>query len=169
MEKSTMDQKVLDEIISRYDSPSGRLLGILSEIQNTERYIPQESLEMLSEKIGVPLSQLFGLVTFYSFFSLEPVGEHRITVCTGTACHVKGAANILTTLESLLGLPKGIIEEKRAPVTTENNAFTLGIARCFGACSIAPVIRVDNNLYGFANSDGLPAILEKYGWRRDDY
>jgi NADH:ubiquinone oxidoreductase subunit E len=161
-----MDEKTLDGTISRYDSPSGRLLGILEEIQNEERYIPRESLEQLSEKLDVPLSQLYSLVTFYSFFSLVPVGDHRITVCMGTACHVKGAAEILTTLESLLGFPEGITEEKRDPVTTEDNAFTLEIARCFGACSIAPVLRVDNTLYGYAKAGDLPGILEEYGWER---
>jgi len=163
-----MDEITLDEIISRYDSPSGRLLGILSDIQNTERYIPRESLEMLSGKLDVHLSQLYSLVTFYSFFSLEPVGDHRITVCMGTACHVKGAGEILRNLEELLGFPAGITEEKRKPVTTDDNAFTLEIARCFGACSIAPVLRVDNNLYGYAKPEDLPGILEEYGWRGDE-
>lgn len=163
-----MDEKTLDDIISRYDSPSGRLLGILSDIQNKERYIPRESLEMLSGKLDVHLSQLYSLVTFYSFFSLEPVGDHRITVCMGTACHVKGAAEILRSLEVLLGLPAGITEERRKPVTTEDNAFTLEIARCFGACSIAPVLRVDNNLYGYVRPEDLSGILEEYGWRGDE-
>ena len=163
-----MDEETLDDIISQYDAPSGRLLGILGEIQNSERYIPRESLEMLSAKLEVPLSQLYSLVTFYSFFSLQPVGDHRVTVCMGTACHVKGAAAILNGLEQLLGLPEGVTEETRSPVTTEDNAFTLEIARCFGACSIAPVLRVDNNLYGYATPEGLPAILEEYGWRKHE-
>ena len=97
-----MDVTTLDEIISRYDAPSGRLLVILGEIQNQEGYIPRESLEMLSEKLDVRLSQLYSLTTFYSFFSLTPVGDHVITVCMGTACHVKGAVKILEALEGML-------------------------------------------------------------------
>lgn len=162
-----MDEKTLDGIIDRYDSPSGKVLGILGDIQNSEGYIPRESLEVLSEKLGIPLSQLYSVVTFYSFFSLVPVGEHTITVCMGTACHVKGAARILSTIEGLLGLPEGITEEKRGYVTTDDNAFTVEIARCFGACSIAPVLRIDNELYGYVKTEDIPGILEKYGRVKD--
>ena len=83
-----MDEKTLETIIARYDSPSGKVLGILGDIQRSEGYIPRETLEMLSVKIDVRISQLYSIVTFYSFFSLKPVGEHVITVCMGTACHV---------------------------------------------------------------------------------
>ena len=164
-----MDEQALDAIISAYDSPSGRLLGILGDIQNTHRYIPRDSLEMLSWKLDIPLSQLYSVVTFYSFFTLIPIGEHRITVCMGTACHVKGAGEILKNLEKLLGFPEGITEEQRSPVTTKDNVFTLEIARCFGACSIAPVLKVDNTLYGYAKAEDVPGILEEYGWKKDDY
>ncbi|MDD3621307.1 MAG: NAD(P)H-dependent oxidoreductase subunit E [Methanofollis sp.] len=160
-----MDEKTLDEIISRYDSPSGRLLGILEEIQTSEGYIPRDVLEMLSVKLDVRLSQLYSLVTFYSFFSLKPIGEHVVTVCMGTACHVRGAAEILTTLEKLLGIERGTTQDGKYSVTTKDNKFTLEIARCFGACSIAPVIDIDGDLYGYTTPERLPEILEDYGWR----
>lgn len=159
-----MDEKTLDEIISRYDSPSGRLLGILSEIQNSEGYIPRDTLEMLAKKLDVHLSQLYSLVTFYSFFSLKPVGEHVITVCMGTACHVRGAVEVLSTLETLLGIEGGGTEDGKYSVTTADNRFTLEVARCFGACSIAPVVEVDGRLYGYATPEHLPDILREYGW-----
>ena len=159
-----MDETTLDEIIARYEAPSGRLLGILGEIQNQEGYISRESLEMLSEKLDVCLSQLYSLTTFYSFFSLTPVGDHVITVCMGTACHVKGAMKILETLEVMLRIRSGTTEAGKFSVTTEDRKFTLEIARCFGACSMAPVLRVDGNLYGYATPEDLPAILAEYGW-----
>jgi NADH-quinone oxidoreductase subunit E len=163
-----MDETTLDEIISRYEAPSGRLLGILGEIQDQEGYIPRESLEMLAEKLDVRRSQLYSLTTFYSFFSLTPVGDHVITVCMGTACHVKGAVKILETLEGMLGIKSDDSEDGKFSITTEDKKFTLEIARCFGACSMAPVLRVDGNLYGYATPEDLPAILAEYGWERHE-
>jgi NADH-quinone oxidoreductase subunit E len=163
-----MDEKTLDIIIARYEAPAGRLLGILGEVQNQEGYIPRETLEMLSVKLEVPLSQLYGLATFYSFFSLTPVGDHVITVCMGTACHVKGAVKILETLEEMLGIRSDVTEDGKFSITTEDRKFTLEIARCFGACSMAPVLRVDGNLYGYATPENLPGILSEYGWERHE-
>jgi NADH:ubiquinone oxidoreductase subunit E len=160
-----MEEKTLEEIIARYDSPSGKVLGILGDIQRSEGYIPREALEMLSVKIDVHIAQLYSIVTFYSFFSLKPVGEHVITVCMGTACHVKGAVGILASLEKMLDLPGDVSEDGKFSVTTKDNQFTVEIARCFGACSMAPVLQIDGILYGYATPASLPAILEKYGWK----
>jgi NADH-quinone oxidoreductase subunit E len=160
-----MDDKTLDEIISEYPSPSGRILGILRQIQIRERYIPKDVLKLLSVKVDVPLSQLFALVTFYSFFSLKPVGEHLITVCMGTPCHVKGAEEILKTFQDLLEIPDESFDGKYSQ-TTGDNKFTVEIARCFGACSMAPVVHVDGALYGYVTPEKIPEILESYGWSR---
>lgn len=159
-----MDEPTLDAIIARYEAPPGRLLGILGEIQDAEGYIPRESLEMLAEKLDVHRSQLYSIITFYSYFSLTPVGDHVITVCMGTACHVKGAFGILQGLEGMLGITSDASEDGRYSMTTEDRKFTLEIARCFGACSMAPVLRVDGNLYGYATKEDLPKILAEYGW-----
>ncbi len=160
-----MDSHVLDTLIARYEAEEGRLLGILSEIQEQEGYIPHDLLLMLSEKLGIRLSRLYSLVTFYSFFSLQPIGEHVITVCMGTACHVKGAEAVLAALEQHLGIEAGATQDGKFSVTTKDNQFTVTIARCFGACSIAPVLSVDGNLFGYATPENLPAILAGYGWR----
>ena len=160
-----MDETMLDTIISRYEDPSGRLLGILGEIQDQEGYIPRESLVMLAEKLDVRLSQLYSLATFYTYFSLTPVGEHVITVCMGTACHVKGASEILQALEEMLGIKSNTSDDGKFSITTADKKFTLEIARCFGACSMAPVLRVDGNLYGYATKEDLPGILAEYGWK----
>jgi NADH-quinone oxidoreductase subunit E len=159
-----MDEPTLDAIIARYDDPAGRLLGILGEIQDADGYIQKEALVMLAEKLDVRLSQLYGLATFYSYFSLTPVGEHVITVCMGTACHVKGAPEILRALEEMLKTGSGTSEDGKFSITTEDKKFTLEIARCFGACSMAPVLRIDGNLYGYATRESLPVILKEYGW-----
>lgn len=159
-----MDETTLDTIIAEYEAPAGRLLGILGEIQDREGYIPHETLAMLAEKTDVRLSQLYSLVTFYSYFSLKPVGDHVITVCMGTACHVKGAPGILLALKEMLGITSGTSDDGRFSITTDDKKFTLEIARCFGACSMAPVLRVDGNLYGYATKEDLPAILAEYGW-----
>jgi NADH-quinone oxidoreductase subunit E len=161
-----MDEKILDAIIARYDSPSGKVLGILGDIQRSEGYIPRDTLEVLSAKLEIRLSQLYSIVTFYSFFSTRPVGEHVITVCMGTACHVKGAVGILTALEKMLDLPGTVSNDGKFSVTTKDNRFTVEIARCFGACSMAPVLQVDGTLYGYATPEMLPGILEQYGWRK---
>lgn len=159
-----MDEPTLDAIIARYDDPAGRLLGILGEIQDADGYISREALGMLAEKLDVRLAQLYSLATFYSYFSLTPVGEHVITVCMGTACHVKGAPEVLSALESLLKISGDTSEDGKFSVTTGDKKFTLEIARCFGACSMAPVLRIDGNLYGYATAGKLPAILKEYGW-----
>jgi NADH-quinone oxidoreductase subunit E len=159
-----MDEPTLDAIIARYEAPAGRILGILGEIQDKDGYISREALVMLAEKLDVHLSQLYSLATFYSYFSLKPVGEHVITVCMGTACHVKGAPEILKALEEMLKIGSDTSEDGKFSITTEDKKFTLEIARCFGACSMAPVLRVDGNLYGYATKENLPMILREYGW-----
>jgi len=161
-----MDEATIDGIISLYPDPAGRILGILEEVQRREGYLPRDLLEKLAEKLGVPLSQLYSLATFYSFFNLKPVGEHLITVCMGTACHVKGAVEILATLRGLLGITEELPEDRTFSVTTDDNRFTLEIARCFGACSMAPVLQVDGHLYGYMTPEEVPRVLGEFGWKK---
>ncbi|MGB9833851.1 MAG: NAD(P)H-dependent oxidoreductase subunit E [bacterium] len=161
-----MEQEKIDEIISRHITASGRLLSILEEIQKVAGYLPKQSLVYLSKQTGVPLSQLYSLATFYSFFELQPVGKHIITVCQGTACHVKGAPRLLSALEDLLDIKRGeTTPDRKFSLTTDDLEFTLNTARCFGACSMAPVIRVDGKVYGYNTPEKLPQILKRYGWR----
>ena len=162
-----MVKEQLDKIIDKYDTESGKLLGILEDIQRSEGYLSKEALIYVSRYLNVPLSKLYSLATFYSFFNLQPVGEHIITVCMGTACHVKGAPHILETLEELLNVSPGeTTADGKFMLTTKDRSFTLNTARCFGACSMAPVVRVDGKIYGYNTPKKLPAILKKYGWRR---
>ena len=161
-----MQRSEITSIVSMYSSPSGRLLGILEEVQRVEGYLSKDTLKLLSEELGVPLSELYSIATFYSFFNLKSMGRHVITVCMGTACHVRGAATIFEGLKELLGIEEGgTTKDGRFQLTTAGGEFTLTSARCFGACSMAPVIRVDEKIYGYVTLDILPNILKQYGWR----
>ncbi len=162
-----MDQSKLSEIIFKHQQPSGRLLAILEDIQKEEGYLPKELIKSLSEQIDAPLSKLYSLATFYSFFNLKPVGENIISVCMGTACHVKGAPQLLETAVELLGVqPEETTENGKFMLTTEEGcSCTLSTARCFGACSMAPVLSVNNKIYGYVTTKQLPEILKEYGWR----
>ncbi len=156
MSQEPIEEKI-DEIISRYPSPTGRVLSVLEDIQEREGYLSKEALKLLSKKLEIPLANLYSLATFYSFFNLKAVGTYTITVCMGTACHVKGAPRVLETLKKLLGIDEG--------ETTPDGSFTLSAARCFGACSIAPVIKINDRVYGHMTPEMLPSILKIYGWR----
>lgn len=116
-------------------------------------YIPEEAIFGISEKLGVPASEVFGVLTFYSQFRLEPQGKNLVSICRGTACHVRGSARILRTLESHLGI--------RAGETSPDMEFTLEEIRCFGSCSLAPVMVVNQDTYGRLTSEKSLQILER--------
>lgn len=161
-----MDFGIVDEIINKYRDPSGRILGILEDIQDVYNYLPKEVMVYVSRKLNVPLSSLYSVATFYSFFNLEPVGEHLISVCMGTACHVKGAPELLENLKHLLGIDVNeVTDDGKFVLTTTDGKFSLSSARCFGCCSMAPVIRIDDKIYGYVKIKDLPAILKEYGWK----
>ena len=161
-----MNKEQIEDIIRKYDNPEGRILGILEDIQEIYKYLPKESLEFVYEKLDIPLSKLYSIATFYSFFNLKPVGEHIITVCMGTACHVRGAKDILNNLMELLKIGVNeTTEDGKFFLTTEDKHFSLNTARCFGCCSMAPVIRVDDKIYGYVTIKELPKILKAYGWK----
>ena len=150
-----IDYMELDTIIEeQFNRDKENLIMILQEIQKKYNYLPQASLIYLSEKIGVPISTIFGVGTFYSTFSLEPRGKHIISVCLGTACHVRGAEKVRDRIQESLNLHDG--------QTTEDMLFTLESVRCLGCCSLGPVVRVDDDIYGRITSDMAGKILENY-------
>ncbi len=150
-----IDYMELDKIIEeQFHRDKEKLIMILQEIQWKYNYLPQASLIYLSEKMGVPISKIFGVVTFYSTFSLQPRGKHIISVCLGTACHVRGAEKVRERIEETLNIRDG--------QTTEDMRFTLESVRCLGCCSLGPVVRVDDDIYGRITSDMTGKILEKY-------
>lgn len=130
------------------------LIAILQDIQEVYGYLPEEALFDVAEFIGMPMSSVYGVATFYNQFRLTPLGKNVIRVCRGTACHVKNSSNILTSLETELGICAG--------QTTRDKLFTLETVACIGACSIAPVININEEYYGRITTKEIPKILKKY-------
>jgi len=130
------------------------LIPLLQEVQTIYGYLPENALRDISNFVKVPLSRVYGVATFYNQFRLMPLGENIIRVCRGTACHVKNSANILFALESELGVMAGH--------TTRDKKFTLEVVNCIGACSIAPVILVNDDYHGRISVKDIPKILKKY-------
>jgi NADH-quinone oxidoreductase E subunit len=144
-----------NQIFEKYP-PKDRssLISLLQEVQEVYGYLPEEALKDIAEHISIPLSSVYGVATFYNQFRLTPLGKNIIRVCRGTACHVKNSANILIALENELGITAG--------QTTRDKMFTLEIVACIGACSIAPVINVNQEYYGRLTTKEIPKILNKY-------
>ena len=134
--------------------PAGVLLAKLHSINAAHGYLPEPELRTAADELGVPLSQLYSAASFYASFSFQPRGHHIIQVCLGTACYIRGGDRLLEKLESILDVKPGD--------TTEDQAFTLETAYCFGSCSMSPVIRIDGEPYGRLRVDHLPRILKGY-------
>lgn len=146
--------KLITEICERYkDEPTSTMM-ILEDIQNEYGYIPLEVQELVSDLTGVPVSEIYGVVTFYSFFSMEPKGKYVIGVCLGTACYVKGSQLVLDKFSELLNVKPG--------KTTEDGLFTLDVLRCIGACAIAPAVSVNGKVYPKVKVDNVKDIIAEY-------
>lgn len=144
----------LDQVIEANKDRKGALMPILHDAQKIFGALPMEVQEVISEKLDIPLAEIYGVVTFYSQFSLVPKGEYVIGLCLGTACYVKGAQNILDRLESELGIGVG--------ETSEDGRFTLEATRCLGACGLAPVMMINEKVYGRLEASQIPGILKEY-------
>jgi NADH:ubiquinone oxidoreductase subunit E len=150
-----IDLAKLDPIFENFkDVVNGALIPVLQAAQDSYSYLPVPVLDAISARLNVPISQIYGVVTFYAQFHLEPRGKHVIRTCQGTACHVRNAARILESLKTTLGIKPG--------GTTEDLQFTLETVACIGACSLAPVMMVDHDTHGRLKPDRVPKILEKY-------
>lgn len=146
--------KTINEIIDRYSNETTPLMMILSDIQKEFGYIPLEVQELVSDRTGVPVAEIYGVVTFYSFFSLKPKGKYVIGCCLGTACYVKGAQNVIDKFSEILGITPG--------GTTEDGLFTLDALRCIGACGIAPAVSINGKVYPKVSVDMVPSIIAEY-------
>lgn len=144
----------IDNIIESYAEKPGGLIPMLEQIQFYLGYIPLSIQERISKKASIPESKIYGVVSFYSFFTTQPRGRHRIQVCLGTACYVKGAKEIVKKIEEKYGVKPG--------ECTGDKRFTFETARCFGACGLAPVMIVDGKVYGKVNADMVDEILNQY-------
>lgn len=144
----------LRDIIAQEKGKPGALMPVLQAAQNLFGYVPEEVQREIAQGLGCTLSEVYGVATFYSQFSLEPNGEYVIGVCLGTACYVKGAQKVLDRLAQELNVEVG--------KTTSDGRFTLNATRCLGACGLAPVIMINDEVYGRLEPDDVPGVLEKY-------
>ena len=149
-----MELSKIDNIIQQYGARESALLAILQDIQAEEKYLPKEALEHVSQKMNIPLVRVFRIATFYNALSLKPRGRHKIDVCLGTACHVRGGEKILDKLERDLKIPVG--------ETTKDKRFTLEAVYCVGCCSLGPVAVIDGDVYGRLSQDKVPALLKDF-------
>lgn len=148
-----MAQK-LDQIIAKYKDTRGGLIPVLHEAQELYGYLPMAVQKQVAEGLGIALADVYGVVTFYTQFSLNPKGKYKVSVCLGTACYVKGAGPIFDKISSILKIKNG--------ECTEDMLFSLDACRCIGACGLAPVIMINDDVYGRLTPDEIPGILEKY-------
>lgn len=152
--------KVVDDILNGHrDGTEGSLIPILEEIQERYHYLPRDALILVSQWLGIPLSQVYGIATFYNAFSLKRRGRHLIHVCTGTACHVRGAAQVLDRFQRRLQIQPG--------ETTPDWEFTLETVNCLGACALGPITVVDGEYFGQMAASRVDKLLKEFGMERE--
>jgi NADH:ubiquinone oxidoreductase subunit E len=156
-----MDNKILNKILLDYKKNEGNLIYLLQKIQDAFGYVPEDTVFWFSSKLDISASRLYGLITFYPKFRLKPIGKNTITICCGAACHIKGADNITKEVRDILLLSEG--ED-----TTQNLSFTVQKATCIGACSIAPVVLLNNQVYGGMDAEKAAKLLKGYE-KEDEY
>jgi len=145
--------KILD-ICNSYDNEPGELINVLHETQSLYGYLPAEVQEVIAGGLNISTAHVYGVVTFYSYFTMIPKGRFPISVCTGTACYVRGAEKVLEEFKKELNMAVG--------ETSEDGKFSINCLRCVGACGLAPVVLVGEKVYGRVSPDGVKAILENY-------
>jgi NADH:ubiquinone oxidoreductase subunit E len=149
-------EALIDRMLTHHNSGSSSpLIPILQAIQHEQGYLSRDALRLVSEKTGASLSRVFGVATFYHQFRLRPEGKHMISICRGTACHVAGVTDLYNMLVEELGLHP-------PDDTSEDGLFTLHEVRCLGACSLAPVVKVDETVYGKITQKKLRSVLDQY-------
>ncbi|MGM9974704.1 MAG: NADH-quinone oxidoreductase subunit NuoE [Clostridiaceae bacterium] len=147
-------EKELMDVIAEYKNEQGALMPIMQRAQDIYGYLPIEVQEVIADNLNIPLSQVYGVATFYSQFALKPKGRYKIGVCMGTACYVKGSAKVLEKIQDNLGI--GMKE------TTEDGLFSIEDTRCLGCCGLAPVMMINDDVYGMVTPEQIDGILDKY-------
>jgi len=148
------DLNTIKEICKSFDNKPGELINVLHKTQEHFGYLPAEIQEVVAQELNVSVAKVYGVVTFYSFFTMLPKGKHPISICTGTACYVRGADNVLQEFKRQLNIEVG--------QTTDDGKFSLSGLRCVGACGLAPVVLVGDKTYGRVSPEGVKTILEEY-------
>ena len=144
----------LQEVFEKYRNTKGALIPVLHEAQEIYGYLPMNVQKQISEGLNIPLAEIYGVVTFYTQFTLQPKGRFKVSICMGTACYVKGASHILDKLQEKLGIHVG--------ESTDDAKFSLDACRCIGACGLAPVMMINDDVYGRLTPDEIEGILDKY-------
>ena len=144
----------LMKILEKHEKDKSNLIQILNEVQDYYGYVPEKAQVAISEYLDMPMAEIYGVVTFYSRFTLKPKGKYHIAVCLGTACFVKGSENVLERAKERLGIDVG--------ETTKDGKFSLEATRCIGACGLAPVFTVNEEVYGKATVKMMDEVLDKY-------
>jgi NADH:ubiquinone oxidoreductase subunit E len=149
-------EELTDYIESVYSAehPQGSLIAVLHHAQELYGFLSEEVMDHISIVTAVPTAEIYGVATFYSYFKLQPQGKHRLTVCMGTACYIRGAAKLLETIEDILDIKTG--------ETSEDGLFTLDETRCIGACGLAPIVLVDERVYAKVEPEQVKGILGEY-------
>jgi len=148
-----VDKKVA-AIINKYNADKGQLISILQDTQAEFHYLPKEVLTQVSDTMGIPLSRVYSVATFFKAFSLKPRGKHLVNVCLGTACHVRGTSKVLEQLERSLEISRG--------ETTSDFKFTLETVNCMGCCALGPVVNIDGEYFGQMSADKVDSLLAQY-------
>lgn len=157
MAKIKLPEKKIDElkeVCKSFDNQPGELINVLHKAQGIFGYLPAEVQELIAKELNVSVAHVYGVVTFYSFFSMTPKGEHPISICLGTACYVRGAEKVLDEFKRILNVQVG--------ETTPDGKFSLSCLRCVGACGLAPVVLVGEKVYGRVSPDGVKDIVAEY-------
>jgi NADH-quinone oxidoreductase subunit E/NADP-reducing hydrogenase subunit HndA len=144
----------IKDVCKSYGNKPGEVINVLHKVQGEYGYLPAEIQELVAKELGIPVSRVYGIVSFYSFFTMTPKGEHPISVCLGTACYVRGAEKVLDELKRQLGIGVGEV--------TPDGKFSLNCLRCVGACGLAPVIEVGEKVYGRMTPDRVKDVLAEY-------
>lgn len=144
----------IDHLVGKWKAKPGNLIMVLHELQNHYGYVPREASLLLSKNLDVPLARIYEVITFYNFFKLDPPGKHRIAVCMGTACYLKGAPHILEEIKGILSVGEG--------QTTKDGLFQLDVVRCLGCCGLSPVIMIDDKVYGKVKKGDVMDILSGF-------
>ncbi len=144
----------LIEVCKSFNNEPGELINVLHKAQEIFGYLPAEVQEVVAKELNTSVAHVYGVVSFYSFFTMTPKGEHPISICMGTACYVRGAEKVLDEVKHLLKIQVG--------ETTADGKFSLACLRCVGACGLAPVVMVGDKVYGRVAPDGVKAILDEY-------
>jgi len=149
-----METREIDKIIACYDADPQEIMAMFMEIQDKEGYLPKSALSYLADKLHLRLAQLYRLATFYEAFNLKPQGDHQIHVCMGTACHVRGAPQVLDKLQQSLGITAGEV--------SSDGSFGLKTVNCLGACALGPVVIIDGEYCGHSSPLKMEKIVKKY-------